>query len=146
MLQKTILALLLGGFVMVNSTISQAEEIKITVEGIDTKRGGNIIAMIFSENGFPKVHKRALALQTQPANKNILKFTFTISADELAVKVLHDENGDGNVTKNWTGIFPKEGLGFSNRQRINFGPPSYKNSKLLKAQLINGLRISLLYP
>ena len=146
MLPKTVLALLLGGFVIINSTTTQAVEIKIQVEGIDTKRGGNIIAMVFSEDGFPKIHKKALAAQTKRANKKTMEFTLAVDADEVAIKILHDENGDGKVTKNWTGIFPKEGLGFSNGQKINFGPPSYQKSKLSKAEFINGLKIPLFYP
>ncbi len=139
--------ILWGSIVMTNTTIAQATEIKINVTGINVKRGGNIIVMLFGEKGFPKIHKKALAAQTKPATKNTLKFNFTLNSNELAVKVLHDENGDGKVTKNWTGIIPKEGLGFSNGQRISItGPPTYKKSKLFKEQFKTGLNISIRYP
>ncbi len=69
--------------------------------------------MLFNENGFPKIHQQALAKQIKHAAKEVLTFGFTLNKPELAVKILHDENGDGKVTKNWTGIYPKEGLGFS---------------------------------
>jgi len=135
---------------LTSTNIAQATEIKINVTNINVKRGGNIIVMLFGEKGFPKIHKQALAAQTIRATKNILAFSFTlkiIKNDELAVKVLHDENGDGKVTKNWTGIIPKEGLGFSNGQRIGItGPPTYKKSKLGKEQFKASLNIPVKYP
>ena len=144
------LIILLGSIMLTSTNIAQATEIKINVTNINVKRGGNIIVMLFGEKGFPKIHKQALAAQTIRATKNILAFSFTlkiIKNDELAVKVLHDENGDGKVTKNWTGIIPKEGLGFSNGQRIGItGPPTYKKSKLGKEQFKASLNIPVKYP
>ena len=144
------LILLLGGILMTSTNIAQAIEVKVNVTGINIKRGGNIIVMIFGEKGFPKVHKQALAAQTIRATKNTLEFNFVVKNlknNELAVKVLHDENGDGKVTKNWTGIIPKEGLGFSNGQKIGItGPPSYKKSKLSKEQFRTGISIPVKYP
>ncbi len=98
---------------MINSCITQATDINIKVTGIDVKRGGDIVVMLFNENGFPKIYQQALAKQIKHAAKEVLTFGFTLNKPELAVKILHDENGDGKVTKNWTGIYPKEGLGFS---------------------------------
>lgn len=144
---KHLFIILWGCIVMTGTSIAQATEIKIKVTDIDVKRGGNIIVMIFGEKGFPKIHQKALVAQTKPATKNTLEFNFTLSSNELAVKVLHDENGDGKVTKNWTGIIPKEGLGFSNGQKIGItGPPTYKKSKLSKDRFKAGLNIPVRYP
>ena len=51
------------------------------------------------------------------ANMNItqatLDFRFTIDEDEnIAMKIHHDENRNGKVTKNWTIICRKKGLVF----------------------------------
>ncbi len=40
-------------------------------------------------------------------------------------KFFHDENKNKKLDVNWLGI-PKEGFGFSNNPRINFGPPSFE--------------------
>ena len=148
-MMKNLFAIVLGCIVMTTSTMGLATEISIRVTGINVNRGGDIRVMIFGEKGFPKVHKKALSAQTKRANKEILEFKFYLKTlnNEIAVKVLHDENGDGKVTKNWTGIYPKEGLGFSNGQKIGMtGPPNYNNSKLSKDQLKAGLKISVRYP
>ncbi len=132
---------------MLTANSSLASELKIEVNNIDVKRGGNIIVMIFAEEGFPKIHEKALFVQTQNAQQEVMEFKFNFALEEMAVKVLHDENEDAKVTKNWTGIYPKEGLGFSNDQKISLtGPPKYKYSKLHKEQFKDGLNISIVYP
>jgi len=144
---KKLFIIIWVSIVMTSISIAQATEIKIKVTGINVNRGGNIIVMIFGEKGFPKVHKQALSAQTQRANKETLDYKFNLNIKEMAVKVLHDENGDGKVTKNWTGIYPKEGLGFSNGQRVSMtGPPTYNKSKLSKDQFKAELKIPVRYP
>lgn len=127
--------------------IAQATEVTIKVTDIDVKRGGSIIVLIFDENGFPMAHKKALFSKSSNTLQETMMFTFNLSLEEMAVKVLHDEDKNGKVTKNWTGIYPGEGLGFSKEQKVTMtGPPIYEESKLSRDEFINGLRISLLYP
>lgn len=146
---KKLMVSFIGCILMTINTMAQAIEINIEVTGINVNRGGNVIVMIFGKNGFPKVHKQALAAQTKRANTDRLEFTLTFNTleSEFAVKVLHDENGDKKVTKNWTRIFPKEGLGFSNGQRISLtGPPTFNRSKLSRGQFNAVLEIPVRYP
>ncbi|MDO6428576.1 DUF2141 domain-containing protein [Thalassotalea sp. 1_MG-2023] len=124
-----------------------AKDIAINVSNIDVSRRGNLIVMIFNENGFPKKHDQALASQTTLVTDNVHTFTFNITEKDFAIKVLHDENQDGKVSKNWTGVYPKEGLGFSNNQKIGFtGPPVYKKSKLSLHQASSNISIAIIYP
>ncbi|OKY25861.1 hypothetical protein BI291_14645 [Thalassotalea sp. PP2-459] len=125
----------------------KAKEVTIEVLNIDVVRQGNIIVMIFAKEGFPKQHQQALMSQTQLVTDKTQLFTFNIKEKEFAIKVLHDENQDGKVTKNWTGIYPKEGLGFSNKQKVGFtGPPVYKKSKMSLHQAPSNISISIIYP
>jgi len=126
---------------------AMSDELAITVKNIDFNRGGSIVVMLFSKQGFPKNHDKALALQSSKASSSELAFHFKTLPSELAVKVLHDENEDGKVSKNWTRILPAEGLGFSNKQRIGLtGPPKYIKSKIALAHFTEGLTISMIYP
>jgi len=139
-------------FIWSNSVMAQVSderivEVVIEVRGIEVERGGNIIVMLFGKDGFPKKHDKALFTQTKMATKNLMTFRFELDMEEIAVKILHDENEDGKVTKNWTGIYPKEGLGFSNDQQVRLtGPPKYNYSKLSKEHFRHGLNISIKYP
>ena len=142
-----IFSIILWGLMMITTSSSLAVELKIKVTDIDVKRGGNIMVMIFGEDGFPKKHDKALFLQTLTAHQEVMYFIFNIETEELAIKVLHDEDMNGKTTKNWTGIWPKEGLGFSNDQKVSMkGAPNYKYSKLSRELFKNGLSISVVYP
>ena len=144
---KILLLLLWGSIIMSITNISQATEIRIEVSGVDMNRGGSIIVIIFTEDGFPKKHDRAIFIQSDNELSETMEFEFDINVEEIAVKVLHDENNDGKVTKNWTGIYPKDGLGFSNEQKVSLiAAPIYNNSKLSKEEFEGGLTISILYP
>ncbi len=134
---------------MLNLTNLFANKITVNVDNIDEKKDGQINIFVFKDDSFPKVHSKAIYMQTRKVTKNKEVFHFEISNDfqEIAIKVHHDENLDGMVTKNWTGIYPKEGLGFSNNQKLGFlGPPNYKNSKLNKEQFLNDINITVIYP
>jgi len=135
---------------MIMSIVSlNGTELNIRVDNIDTKKGGNLSVYIFGKNGYPKVHKDALLHQIIKVEKNSENFIFEIENNikDLSIKVHHDENSDGKVSKNWTGIYPKEGLGFSKKQEVvMFGPPNYEDSKLTLEEFREKINISLIYP
>jgi uncharacterized protein (DUF2141 family) len=142
--------ILLGVFMLFTSPTFATErfttELNITVTNIDTSQGGNIVVMIFGEEGFPKNHALALLTATKKVLSNTMVFTFLINQPEVSIKVLHDENGDGKVTKNWTGIYPKDSLGFSNDQKIGLtGPPNYLKSKIRFVAPKSEATISIIY-
>ncbi len=121
--------------------------VNINIKNIDSNKEGDIIVFIFSELGFPKVHAKALRKITIPVTNSEAIVTFENVPSEYAVKVLHDENRDGKVTKNWTGIYPREGLGFSNKQKLGaFGPPTFKKAKVKQIEKNKLLEIEILYP
>ena len=47
---------------------------------------------------------------------------------EYAVKLIHDENGNGELDMNFLGLI-KEDYAFSNNARGMFGPPKYEKAK-----------------
>lgn len=129
-----------------SSSLTLAKEVNIKVTNIEANRGGNMIVMIFGKDGFPIAHDKAILIQKQPA-KYQMNFTFTVKNEEFAIKVLHDEDENDKVTKNWTGIIPAEGLGFSNGQKLSLtGPPSYRKSKILLSNIDQIIEIKIIYP
>ena len=135
------LLLITMGEVMANS-------LTIKVQNIDINRNGQIIIFLFEKEGFPKKHSNSIQLFTHEASSNTLEKKFYNLPKFVAVKILHDENKDGKVTKNWTGIFPREGLGFSNNQSIGvFGPPTFKDCSFkLEKNENKTINIKLKYP
>jgi len=47
---------------------------------------------------------------------------------DYGIAVFHDENQNGKMDKNFLGM-PLEPYGFSNNQRVNFGPPKWERAK-----------------
>ncbi|MBQ4845987.1 DUF2141 domain-containing protein [Pseudoalteromonas sp. MMG005] len=139
--------LTIGVFLMSVTNTSAAKTMSVRVTNINTEKPGNIIAMLFAMEGFPKQHDQALTLKKQEINAKETVFDFTINVEKFAIKILHDENSDGKTTKNWTGIIPAEGLGFSNGATLSWhGPPSFKKAHLTLAQSVDEIVIPIIYP
>jgi uncharacterized protein (DUF2141 family) len=100
------------GVISLMSYQINAKEIIINIENIDRERPGNIMVMLYEYQGFPKDHSKAIAVEVMPATSNKVAIKFLSVPTEFAIKVLHDEDETGQVTKNWTGFIPAEGLGF----------------------------------
>lgn len=130
----------------VASSAALAAEINIHVSAIEPARGGTLYVMLFSKDGYPKKHTKALEVLSVAADQSEMDFSFRTERDDIAVKVHHDEDGNSKVTKNWTGIYPAEGLGFSQGQRVRMtGAPSYRKSKVKKADFSEIIEIEMRY-
>lgn len=138
--------LILTGVTLIMSQSLNAKEILVQVENVETKKAGNILVMLFEKDGFPKDHSKAIATKIIPVTTQSMQTKFDSVPDEFAIKVLHDEDESGAVTKNWTGFIPSEGLGFSNGAKLNFGPPSFKKAKLNLSTISSPLKIKVIYP
>lgn len=109
----------------------QTATITLNIAEIKHQRGGSLIIFIFTGDGFPKRHEMAQLKFSYPVIESSASVEIQVPLEQsFAIKVLHDENGDGQVTKNWTGIIPHDGLGFSNGARIRFGPPSFDDARI----------------
>ena len=134
------------GLILMNTSKVMAQEVIIQVDNIDTSKPGNVLVMLYSDKGFPKDHQQALEIKSFPATQHSYLVNFLSVPDTFAIKILHDEDENGEVTKNWTGILPAEGLGFSNGAKLFLGPPSFKSAKLDLSNVIQPIKISIIYP
>ena len=75
-----------------------------------------------------------------------ISIEFSAVPDEFAIKVLHDEDETGKVTKNWTRIIPAEGLGFSQGAKLRFRPPSFARAKVKLSDTSSPITIRMIYP
>ena len=89
-----------------------------------------MIIYVFLENGFPIQHDQSIKQYRINVTKKVEQIDVEVPNSKFALKVHHDEDLSGKVTKNWTGIFPAEGLGFSSGAKISFGPPSFKQAAM----------------
>jgi len=123
-----------------------AKDITVHIKNIATQKPGNIMVMLYGYDGFPKDHAKAISVKVRPAVIDEMTIIFSSVPAEFAIKVLHDEDETGQVTKNWTGIMPAEGLGFSNGAKLRFGPPNFDRAKVKLTDINNTITIKITYP
>lgn len=105
--------------------------LSVNVTDIDAVRGGQLQLFVFLEDGFPIKHEKALRQRTHPVDGTDAAFAIEVpSAEPFALKLHHDEDGSGQVTKNRTGIFPAEGFGFSAGAKMAIAPPTFTDAAL----------------
>jgi uncharacterized protein (DUF2141 family) len=134
------------GFLLAQETFAMKwTEINLTVTDIDVKRGGEIVVLVFEDKGFPTEHDKALKTYTFDT-KNIQKSVKIAVPDSVfALKIHHDEDKSGAVTKDQKGIMPVEGIGFSSGAKIRSGPPSFEAARTQLPE--NGeITIAIKYP
>lgn len=120
-------------------------KLQLKVTNIDLKRPGEIVVMVFQEEGFPKDHKKAIKKYHFDPLETEHQLDIEVPDGKFALKVHHDEDKSGTMTKNWTGFIPAEGVGFSSGAKVKFGPPSFKAAQM-ELPGSGETAIAILYP
>ena len=101
--------------------------ITLKVTGLRSEKGQVKIAVFNSAEkwlGEQPVYSATINVDSQAVVWKISDVPF----GDYGVAVFHDENGNGKMDKNFLGI-PLEPYGFSNNERVIFGPPKWEKSK-----------------
>jgi uncharacterized protein (DUF2141 family) len=94
-----------------------AAELIVTVTDIRVAAGTIRIGVVDSEAAWNN-EAPPVAAQTAAASGSELNFRFTdLPPGTYAVRVMHDENDNGELDKNFMGL-PTEGYGFSNNSQV----------------------------
>lgn len=137
-----ILTLLLA-FIFCDSAYTQSGKVILQIENIRTKKGGAIAAGVFTEKNFLKTGQE-LAGITKDVSASTMVFVFeNLNPGEYALLAYQDIDRNKKMKTNFIG-YPKEPWGVSNNPPILFGPPAFKESKVLvKANQTTTLTIRL---
>ncbi|WP_303722075.1 DUF2141 domain-containing protein [Malonomonas rubra] len=115
----------------VNAEPQQEGILRVAISSINTQAGGILrVALFRGESGWPKL-KNAFELKQLPATAEQLELRFEKLpyADDYAIEVHHDENGNGKFDMRWLPYpRPKEGVGVSNNQ-FGFGHPDFIDAR-----------------
>jgi len=109
-----------------------AADLTVQITNIRSAEGNILVQLFAGEENY----KSGSAHETvsRAAIVGELKLIFTgLEAGEYAVRMFHDENGDGKLDTNPLGI-PREGYAFSNEAKGAFGPPSYSAMKVILSE------------
>ena len=124
-------------FTTIFLSVAQAQEVDIVslqvrVEGIRDEKGEVGVALFNHKLGYPTHLEHAYETEWVPLQKgqDAVDVVFdTIPPGEYAVSVVHDTNGNRLVDRSRLG-FPKEGVGFSNDQKVTLRAPRFENAKM----------------
>lgn len=105
---------------------SQADELTIVVSNIKHYEGTIQTALYSSENAYNGQQPPVAATITAANSEEVIVTFSSIEPGQYAVKLYHDENGNGQLDTNMLGM-PKEGYGFSNNAG-HLGPAKFSEA------------------
>lgn len=106
---------------------AQAADLDVTITDIRVAQGDLMISVVDSAAAWDDQAKPVAATLRKASGKQE-KFHFeNLPAGVYAVKVMHDENGNGKLDANFMGM-PTEGYGFSNNPQV-MRKPSFEEAR-----------------
>ncbi len=121
------LATIIGCFIFVavlfQVTPVRAADLTVTVLGLRSEKGEVLIALHDDGATFPNKWSRATAVKRTVAQDGTGVRFEGLAPGRYAVIAVHDEDGNGEMTKTFIGL-PVEGFGTSNNPSF-FGPPRF---------------------
>ena len=130
--------------------LAQAQDIStltIRISGARNARGKIGVTLFQNAQGFPDDISKAIRQQSVDIDPNTLNGQVTfkdLPRGTFAVSVLHDENGNGKMDKNFMGI-PKEGYGASNNPSKKRRAPTFDEAKFSLNAARQTIEIKLIY-
>ena len=118
--------------------------LKIHVTGFRNEKGRAGGTIFESPEGWPENTSKAVVHGGFPIENGQAMEVFRVPAGKYAVAVIHDENGNRKLDRNFLGI-PKEGFGFANNPRVFMTPPSFNAASTQVSCPETQLDIRLIY-
>ena len=99
--------------------------IHVDITGLRSDKGQVLCGLFSSAEAFPTKADKAVARLTAKIAERQAVCDFTgIAPGTYAVSVVHDENSNGKLDRNFIGM-PREGVGASNDAKGHMGPPKF---------------------
>lgn len=122
--------------------IPPATVLTVDVGDVRSDAGTLVFALYDDPDAFPGEFARAAYVKKVAARRGRATVTFDgFAPGKYAVVVFHDEDGDGEVKKNFVGM-PKEGIGASNFTGLR---PSFRESAIELTGAEHSVTVELRY-
>jgi uncharacterized protein (DUF2141 family) len=118
--------------------------LNVHVDGFRNQKGEAGLSIFNSADGWPENNDKALQHGPHPFTGTATIITLQIPPGRYAVAILHDENSNHKMDRNFIGI-PKEGFGFSNNPHAFLTPPSFDTAAISVACPTTEITIHLKY-
>lgn len=94
--------------------------------------------------GWPDNVAKAIVHGGFPIANRQAQLAFQVPAGRYAIVVIHDENSNMKLDRNFFGV-PREGFGFSHNPRVSFSAPSFQSAVIPVACPKAQFEIKLIY-
>lgn len=118
--------------------------LKIHVTGFRNNKGDAGGTVFTSPNGWPEDNSKSLVHGPFSIEGNQTTEVFKVPPGRYAVAVIHDENENHKLDRNFLGI-PKEGFGFANNPRVLLTAPSFNAAAVEVSCPVMQIEIRLIY-
>ncbi|MBW4505267.1 MAG: DUF2141 domain-containing protein [Scytonematopsis contorta HA4267-MV1] len=126
-------------------TTNLTTTLTVEVNGLRNRKGQVCISIFADADAFPKDAVNAVQSQCVEITDIPLQVTFeNLQPGNYAITVMHDENRDGQLNRNFLGI-PTEGFGFSRNPTIYFGAPKFDDTVFTVTETNTTTQINLNY-
>ncbi len=98
--------------------------VHVRVDGFRNQKGDLGVTVFSSSSGWPEQNEKALFHSGFPIAGKEATATLQLPPGRYAFAVLHDENSNHKLDRNFVG-FPKEGFGFSNNPAVHLSAPGF---------------------
>jgi uncharacterized protein (DUF2141 family) len=116
----------------------------VHVSGFRNQKGELGVAVFSSPDGWPEANDNAFFHKDFPINGDASTAQFTLPQGRYAIAVLHDENENHKLDKNFMGV-PKEGFGFSNNPKVGLSAPGFDSAAFQFSCQSTEVSIRLIY-
>ena len=144
---SVILAALLCVPLMSRAQTKPTGTLTIRITGARNAKGKIGVTLFQDGQGFPDDTSKAIRQQSVEIDPNTMSAQVIfkdVPQGIFAVSVLHDENGNGKMDKNFVGI-PKEGYGASNSPKKKRRAPTFDEAKFSLNSAEQTIEITLIY-
>jgi uncharacterized protein (DUF2141 family) len=139
--------LLWAPFPPLTAQIKDTATLTVRVTGARNTKGKIGVTLFQDAQGFPDDTSKAVRQQSVEIDPNSMTAQVTfkdLPQGTFAVSVLHDENGNGKLDKNFVGM-PKEGYGASNNPSKKRRAPTFDEAKFSLNAPEQTIQITLIY-
>jgi uncharacterized protein (DUF2141 family) len=116
----------------------------VHVDGFRNQKGDLRVSVFKTPDGWPEQEERAFFHSGFPLTGKESLAQLSLPPGRYAVVVLHDENSNHKLDRNFLGI-PREGFGFANNPKVMLSAPGFDAAALDVACPATDVRIHLIY-
>jgi uncharacterized protein (DUF2141 family) len=118
--------------------------LRIHVTGFRNNKGDAGGTVFASADGWPEQNSKSVVHGPFPITNGQATEEFHLPAGKYGVAVIHDENMNHKLDRNFLGI-PKEGFGFANNPKVALSTPSFDAAAVQVSCPVTEIEIRLIY-